>query len=63
MSSKATAQSGYDASASAVGYLYQSRLALLWTLQQNDPDVLVSIEKLDDVAFSKLDGNAVVRKA
>jgi hypothetical protein len=61
MGRKAATKSDYDATASAIGYLYQSRLALLWALKQDDPDVIVSIEKLDDVAFSKLDGNAVVR--
>jgi len=43
----------YDASASALGYLYQCRCALLYALQREDePTLQVSIEKLDDVAFA-----------
>ncbi|MCA9055440.1 MAG: hypothetical protein KDA75_16480 [Planctomycetaceae bacterium] len=46
------ADSQFDASASALGYLYQSRYALLLALQRDDDPMLqVSIEKLDDVAF------------
>ncbi len=41
-----------DASASALGYLYQCRYALLLALRKgDDPNSCVSIEKLDDVAF------------
>lgn len=48
----------YDASASALGYIYQVRYALLLALQKvsevNDPDdCLISIEKLDDIAFEQ----------
>ncbi|QDV37684.1 ABC-three component system protein [Tautonia plasticadhaerens] len=44
--------SPYDASASALGYFYQCRYALLLALTRVDePDYCVSIEKLDDVAF------------
>ncbi len=47
--------SGYsptDASPSALGYLYQCRYALLLALQKgDDPNLCLSIEKLDDVAF------------
>lgn len=43
----------FDATASAVGYLYQCRCALLYALQRDDePTLQVSIEKLDDVAFT-----------
>lgn len=37
----------------ALGYLYQVRVALLWSLQrlQHDESFLVSVEVLDDVAF------------
>jgi hypothetical protein len=42
----------YDASSSALGYLYQCRYALLLALQKgDDPNLCLSIEKLDDVAF------------
>ena len=48
----------YDASASALGYIYQVRYALLLALQKigevDDPDdCFISIEKLDDVAFEQ----------
>jgi len=48
----------FDASASALGYIYQVRYALLAALKKmqevEDPDLYyVSIEKLDDVAFDK----------
>ncbi len=50
--------SDFDASASALGYIYQVRYALLLALRKigevDDPDdCFVSIEKLDDVAFEK----------
>ncbi len=44
--------SPFDASSSALGYLYQCRYALLLALQKgDDPNLCLSIEKLDDVAF------------
>lgn len=44
--------SSFDATPSALGYLYQCRYALLLALQRDeDPRLRVSIEKLDDVAF------------
>ncbi|KZZ41346.1 hypothetical protein A3759_15900 [Thalassolituus sp. HI0120] len=48
----------YDASASALGYIYQVRFALLLALQKiglvTDPDdCFISIEKLDDIAFEE----------
>ncbi len=42
----------FDAFSSALGYLYQCRYALLLALQKgDDPNLCLSIEKLDDVAF------------
>ena len=53
----------FDASASALGYLYQCRYALLIALQalQHDDDLSlqISIEKLDDVAFFRVDESAI----
>ncbi len=51
-------KSNFDATASMIGYLYQARYALLVSLQRVrevlDPDnYYVSIEKLDDIAFSE----------
>jgi hypothetical protein len=43
----------HEASASATGYLYQCRIALLLGLQSIplNPDLMISVEKFDDVAF------------
>lgn len=43
-----------------LGYLYQVRSALLWTLrrQKAEPNFLVSIETLDDVTFESTGGTA-----
>lgn len=47
--------SPFDASASALGYLYQCRYALLLGLQKGDDlDLGISIERLDDVAFHEV---------
>ncbi len=45
--------STHEASASATGYLYQCRIALLLGLRAIPltPDLLISVEKFDDVAF------------
>ena len=48
----------FDATPSALGYIYQVRYALLLALKKiseaNDPDdCFISIEKLDDIAFEK----------
>jgi hypothetical protein len=43
----------FDASASATGYLYQCRYALLLLLQRSEPDAELSLECLDDIAFEK----------
>jgi CRP-like cAMP-binding protein len=47
-------KSQYDASASATGYLYQCRYALLLGLQAiaTRPELLLNIEKFDDISFS-----------
>ena len=46
-------KSKYDATPSLLGFLYQTRFALLLGLRRNDPNAIVSIEKIDDVAFHK----------
>ncbi|QYY34571.1 ABC-three component system protein [Ruficoccus sp. ZRK36] len=45
----------FTAPDSALGFLYQVRCALLWSLQRlrNESDFSVSLEALDDVAFEK----------
>lgn len=56
-----TAPTPFDASSSALGYLYQCRYALLLALEhEEDPSLQMSIEKLDDVTFCKkeADGSA-----
>lgn len=49
--------SKYDASGTALGYLYQCRYALLLALQAltDSPQIRVSIEKFDDIAFDEGD--------
>src|SRR5205085_1939024 len=50
-----SSSSPFDASASAQGYLYQCRCALLLALQRaEEPDLGITIEKVDDVAFHPL---------
>ena len=46
-------KSKYDATPSLLGFLYQTRFALLLGLRRNDLGAIVSIEKIDDVAFHK----------
>lgn len=48
----------HDASASATGYLYQCRYALLLGLQAiaTRPELLLNIEKFDDISFSNGEG-------
>lgn len=50
----------FSAVDSTLGYLYQVRSALLWSLQRlkNAPDYTVSIETLDDVTFETTGGEA-----
>jgi hypothetical protein len=43
---------GFTAAPSALGYLYQARLALLMLLDR-EPGTVVSIESIDDVAFEQ----------
>lgn len=43
----------FSAAPSALGYLYQIRYALVLLLEAKDPNTMVSIEKLDDVAFEE----------
>lgn len=49
----------YSAVDATLGYLYQVRSALLWTLMRlkAEPDFLVGIETLDDVAFESIGGD------
>lgn len=49
----------YAAVDASLGYLYQVRSALLWTLRRlkSEPDFLVGIETLDDVAFESVGGD------
>ncbi len=50
--------SDFSAVDATIGYLYQVRSALLWTLRRlkTDPNFLVGIETLDDVTFETTDG-------
>lgn len=50
----------FSAIDSTLGYLYQVRSALLWSLQRlkNESDFTVSIETLDDVTFETTGGEA-----
>ena len=43
----------FSAADSALGYLYQARVALVWSLQRlkENPDLVVALETLDDVVF------------
>lgn len=49
----------FSAVDATLGYLYQVRSALLWTLrrQKTEPDFLVSLETLDDVTFETTGGD------
>ena len=53
-----TDESTFSAADSLLGYLYQVRTALLWSLQKlpYGADFLVSVETLDDVAFETKGG-------
>ena len=48
----------FSAADASLGYLYQVRLALLWTLQRlkEGQDFLVGVETLDDVSFETVGG-------
>ena len=45
----------HQASEQMLGYLYQVRYALALLLENDNSDCQISIEKFDDVAFSKVD--------
>ena len=45
--------SNHQASEQMLGYLYQVRYALTLLLENDNSDFQISIEKFDDVAFSK----------
>ena len=47
--------SSHQASEQMIGYLYQVRYALALLLANDNSDFQISIEKFDDVAFSKND--------
>lgn len=47
--------SNHQASEQMLGYLYQVRYALASLLDHDNPDFQISIEKFDDIAFSKDD--------
>jgi hypothetical protein len=52
--------SPFSAVDATLGYLYQVRSALLWTLRRlkDEPEFLVSVETLDDVTFETSGGDA-----
>jgi hypothetical protein len=55
--------SQFDASNSALGYLHQCQYALLLGLQQDEePNLCISIEKLDDIAFHETPSSSEVAK-
>jgi hypothetical protein len=55
--------SPFDASQSALGYLHQCLYALLLGLQRDDePNLCISIEKLDDIAFHESPSSADVAR-
>ena len=45
--------SDFSAAPSALGYLFQIRYALVLLLRADEPENVISIEKLDDVAFEE----------
>ena len=47
--------SNHDASAQALGYLYQTQCALLLLLKSDDSDIKICVEKFDDISFHKND--------
>ena len=54
-----TTPNPFSAADSALGYLYQVRVALLWALRRLkiDHDFVISLETLDDVTFETKGGN------
>jgi hypothetical protein len=57
MTTTTQARSKFDASAAAAGYLFQVRYALLLAVARDDSSDLLSLELLDDVAFTSQDLN------
>lgn len=55
MNSSDQSDNQFSAADSVLGYLYQARLALLWSLTRlkDSADFVVSLETLDDVTFEK----------
>jgi hypothetical protein len=55
-----TTQNPFSAADSALGYLYQVRVALLWSLRRLkiNHDFVISLETLDDVTFETKGGKA-----
>ena len=53
-----TTPNPFSAADSALGYLYQVRVALLWALRRlkTDVDFVISLETLDDVTFETKGG-------
>jgi len=53
MPQKTSSIGQFSAADSALGYLYQVQVALLWSLRRlrTGEDIAVSLETLDDVAF------------
>jgi hypothetical protein len=45
--------SDFSAAPSAMGYLFQMRSALVLLLRAKEPESVISIEKLDEVAFDE----------
>lgn len=58
MATKTKGRSKFDASAAAVGYLFQVRYALLLAVSREESSDLLSLELLDDVAFAPQDANS-----
>ena len=50
--------SNHQASEQMIGYIYQIRYALYLLLENDDEEANISIEKFDDIAFTKQDGSS-----
>ncbi len=53
------AQSQFDASGQAIGYLHQVRSALLLAIQHDESTDIITLEAIDDVSFSPSDSEVV----
>ena len=58
MTASTKGRSKFDASAAAVGYLFQVRYALLLAIIRDEASDLLSLEMLDDVAFAPEDATS-----